>query len=120
MKKQGLQVSMESDLLCVAENHGIDPKLILECASQICDGCGCDVYDGSYYMAKDHIWRKAGVGKYQLCLDCLEYNLGRELKVSDFKELDMNFGEEGNWRLLSLKDGDSISETKKWMDEHAI
>lgn len=54
----------------------------------------CDVCTrclGEYYMVNDDVWLAANPNiDGMLCLTCLEERLGRELKKSDFKKLDMN------------------------------
>lgn len=52
----------------------------------ICSDCkkNCHRIERDYYMVKNRLWRKYGVRKNVLCMDCFEFRLGRQLKKSDF------------------------------------
>lgn len=57
-----------------------------------CEDCGVDCFTkhGDYYMVKDEIWDKHGVGEGMLCWDCLEKRMGREIKVEDLTLCPLN------------------------------
>ena len=45
------------------------------------------------YMVKHHIWAKAVKNKNVfLCISCLETNIGRKLKITDFLDAPINRG----------------------------
>ena len=45
------------------------------------------------YMVKHHIWRAAVKNKNVfLCIGCLEANIGRKLKITDFLDAPINKG----------------------------
>ena len=55
-----------------------------------CDDCGKNLATNhEYYMVKDDIWEEAGMenGTGDLCINCLEDRLGRELTYKDFPKL---------------------------------
>lgn len=39
--------------------------------------------DKDYYMVKNNLWKKIGVGEKMLCMDCLESRIGRKLIKKD-------------------------------------
>ena len=56
-----------------------------------CVDCGIHTADiGEYYMVKDTIWGKYGVGEGMLCIGCLEFRMQRSLTKSDFTECVLN------------------------------
>jgi hypothetical protein len=53
-----------------------------------CRDCARDTTKiGHFYMVWDHVWAASGLGPEdgELCLDCLQRRLGRELALGDFK-----------------------------------
>lgn len=45
------------------------------------------------YMVKHHIWAKATKNTKQfLCISCVEANIGRKLKITDFLDAPINKG----------------------------
>ena len=51
----------------------------------LCKDCGkdCFIDDKDYYMVKDEIWDKKGVGTDMLCMDCMEERIGHKLTKND-------------------------------------
>jgi len=51
----------------------------------ICVDCrkNCFHDDKDYYMIKNELWEKIGVGEKMLCMDCLESRIGRKLIEQD-------------------------------------
>ena len=56
-----------------------------------CVDCGKYALHGEdYFMARDPLWKKAGVGRGVLCLNCFEKRLARKLKAKDFNNAPVN------------------------------
>lgn len=56
-----------------------------------CYDCGMDLEEiKQYFMVKDHLWQKYGVGKNMLCMDCFEKKIGRRLLLDDFSYTSVN------------------------------
>lgn len=53
----------------------------------ICKGCGkdCELDNIDYYVVRDAVWKKYGVGKGMLCMDCIEKRMGRKLAKKDIE-----------------------------------
>jgi len=70
----------------------LDPSRCRDCGLDVtpCDWLGRPVLGTWFwYMARDRVWRKAGMSKVvdrsYLCVPCLEQRLGRQLVPGDFK-----------------------------------
>lgn len=57
-----------------------------------CADCGKDTSQDlrDYYMVTFKLWKKHGVGKRMLCMDCFEKRLGRKLKAEDILDCPVN------------------------------
>ena len=56
-----------------------------------CIRCTTNTGDiGEYYMVHDFVWKEAGNHEGMLCVECLEFLLGRELTPLDFPNLPIN------------------------------
>lgn len=51
-----------------------------------CKDCQKRIVSTNYFMVKNDLWEKFGVGKGLLCIDCFEARLGRKLIASDLLE----------------------------------
>jgi|TARA_Y100000310_G_C20504042_1_gene725492 hypothetical protein len=60
-----------------------------------CGRCYKECLAGSRddFMLEDKLWLKVngGVSKGKLCYDCVEIGLGRELTMSDLKDVSVNY-----------------------------
>lgn len=65
-------------------------KMVHPCADCGIDTTKAGVYDNNYYMVKDRIWDKYGVGEGFLCLECLQKRLGRPFRPTDFNDSVLN------------------------------
>lgn len=57
-----------------------------------CVDCGKDTSADSrdYFMVKDELWDKYGVGRKLLCVGCFEKRLGRKLRREDLTDCIVN------------------------------
>jgi hypothetical protein len=58
----------------------------------ICVDCGKDTWkdDKDYYMIKNDMWDKYGVGEKMLCMKCIETRLGHKLTRADITDCPLN------------------------------
>lgn len=61
---------------------------------KLCNCCvDCGIYGlryPNYFMAKDELWKKIGVGRGGLCMKCFGRRLGRPFKKNDFTNCNVN------------------------------
>ena len=56
-----------------------------------CVDCGKNTFQtDDYYMVKQWIWEKFGVGHGMLCIGCLEKRMGRKLTKDDLTDCPLN------------------------------
>ena len=59
-------------------------------AKVFCLDCHSRVFGSKYFMVKNELWEKYGVGKKFLCINCFENRLVRKLNKSDFGNKSFN------------------------------
>jgi len=60
--------------------------------SNCCIDCDKDIYQNpkDYYMIRNDLWKKYGVGKGMLCIECIEKRLGRKICKEDLTDCLVN------------------------------
>jgi|TARA_Y100000310_G_C20577966_1_gene761431 hypothetical protein len=76
----------------------------MEEADRYCGECykDCLVRSWDYFMLLDELWLEVNDGFYdgKLCFNCVEDILGRELDISDLKDVSINY------KFLGILGGD--------------
>lgn len=58
-----------------------------------CVWCGVDTHEiHEYYMVTNKVWKRYGPANGQLCIGCLEDQMGRKLQPRDFTKVQVNTG----------------------------
>ena len=52
-------------------------------AKNYCLDCKSRIMSKGWFMVKDPLWEKYGVGENFLCIDCFEKRMDRKLEASD-------------------------------------
>jgi hypothetical protein len=56
-----------------------------------CVDCGKPTFQTTdYYMVKNELWKRFGVGEEMLCISCLEKRMGRKLTKEDLLDCPLN------------------------------
>jgi hypothetical protein len=70
-----------------------------------CVDCAVNTHPWEQFMVTDDVWRQAGDVRGDLCVQCLEERIGRELEHDDFRNLPLNDDRELDSVRLRLRKG---------------